>query len=196
MNIPFVTGLIIFTVIWFAARVLICFFRKKLDLKHEAKMLLMYINLAVLFRITLFSLHHDAAGSIQPLIFDPDDIFPLNINFVPLQNMFDFSTTKDMLINIIGNITMFIPTGIILPVIYKKLRSFPRTVLAGGLISLCFEILQLPFCERTSDINDLILNTVGAALGYGVFAFARKIKKESLNKKTEVMIWKDSGIIL
>ncbi len=165
VNIPFVTGLIIFTVIWFAARALICFFRKKLDLKHEAKMLLMYINLAVLFRITFFPLHHDAAGSIQPLIFDPDDIFPLNINFVPLQNMFDFSTTKDMLINIIGNITMFIPTGIILPVIYKKLRSFPRTVLAGGLISLCIEILQLPFCERTSDINDLILNTVGAALG-------------------------------
>ncbi len=54
VNIPFVTGLIIFTVIWFAARALICFFRKKLDLKHEAKMLLMYINLAVLFRITFF----------------------------------------------------------------------------------------------------------------------------------------------
>ena len=179
VEIPFVTGIIIFTVCWFAVRALMCFFRKKLDVKHEAKMLLMYVNLAVLLRITFFPMHHDANGSIQPMIFDPKDIFPLNINLVPLQNLFDFSTTKDMLINIIGNITMFIPTGIILPVIYKKLRSFPRTVLAGGLISLGIEILQLPFCERTSDVNDLILNTSGVVIGYGICALARKIRKRS-----------------
>ena len=93
--------------------------------------------------------------------------------------MFDYSTTKDMLINIIGNVTMFIPTGIILPVIYKKLHSFPRTVLAGGLISLCIEILQLPLSDRTSDINDLILNTSGVVIGYGICALARKIRKRS-----------------
>jgi len=179
VEIPFVTGMIIFTVCWFAARALMCFFRKKLDVKHEAKMLLMYINLAVLFRTTFFPLHHDAYGSIQPLIFDAKDIFPLNVNLVPFQNMFDFATTKDMLINIIGNVTMFIPTGIILPVIYKKLRSFPRTVLAGGFISLGIEILQLPFCERTSDVNDLILNTSGVVIGYGIYALARKIRKRS-----------------
>ena len=139
----------------------------------------MYVNLAVLFRITFFPMHHDANGCIQPMIFDPKDIFSLNINLVPFQNMFDYSTTKDMLINIIGNVTMFIPTGIILPVIYKKLRSFPRTVLAGGLISLGIEILQLPFCERTSDVNDLILNTSGVVIGYGICALARKIRKRS-----------------
>ena len=179
VRIPFVTGLIIFTACWFAARALICFFRKKFDLKHEAKLLLMYVNLAVLFRITFFPMHHDANGSIQPMIFDPKDIFPLNINLVPLQNLFDFSTTKDMLVNIIGNVTMFIPTGIILPVIYKKLRSFPRTVLAGGLISLGIEILQLPFCERTSDVNDLILNTSGVVIGYGIYTMARKIRRKA-----------------
>ena len=179
VRIPFVTGLIIFTACWVTARALICFFRKKFDLKHEAKLLLMYVNLAVLFRITFFPMHHDANGCIQPMIFDPKDIFPLNINLVPLQNLFDFSTTKDMLINIIGNITMFIPTGIILPVIYKKLRSFPRTVLAGGLISLCFEILQLPLSDRTSDINDLILNTCGVMIGYGCYVVVKKARKKT-----------------
>ena len=178
VKIPFVTGLIIFSVCWFAARALICFFRKKFDLKHEAKLLLMYVNLAVLFRITFFPMHHDANGCIQPLIFDTGDIFPLNINLVPFQSMFDFSTTKDMLINIVGNITMFIPTGIILPVIYKKLRSFPRTVLAGGLISLSIEILQLPLCDRTTDINDIILNTTGAAVGYAVYTLVKKARNK------------------
>ena len=178
VRIPFVTGIIIFTIIWFSARVLICILRKKFDFKHETKLLLMYVNLAVLFRITFFPMHHDAQGCIQPLIFDAKDIFPLNINLVPFQNMFDFSTTNDMLINIIGNITMFIPTGIILPVIYKKLRSFPRTVLAGGLISLSIEILQLPLCDRTTDINDIILNTTGAAVGYAVYTLVKKARNK------------------
>lgn len=170
VKIPFTTGLIIFTVIWFAARALICFFRKKFDLKHEVRLLLMYINLAVLFRVTFFPLLHNADGSIQPLIFDPKDIFPLNINLVPLQNLFDYPAISDMLVNLVGNVLMFIPTGIILPVIYKKLRSFAKTAIAGGLISLSIEILQLPLCERTSDVNDLILNTMGVALGYGIYS--------------------------
>ena len=178
VQIPFVTGMIIFTVCWFAVRALICFFRKKFDIKHEAKLLLMYVNLAVLFRLTFFPMSGFGIR-VDPLIFDAKDIFPPSVNLVPFQNMFDYSTTKDMLINIIGNVTMFIPTGIILPVIYKKLRSFPRTVLAGGLISLGIEILQLPFCERTSDVNDLILNTSGVVIGYGICALARKIRKRS-----------------
>ena len=179
VQISFVTSVIIFTITCFAARALICFFRKRFDIKHEALLMLMYINLAVLFRITFCPLYHDGSGSIQPLIFDTGDIFPLNINLVPFQNMFDFSTTKDMLINIVGNITMFIPTGIILPMIYKKLRSFPGTALAGGLISLSIEIIQLPFCERTSDINDLILNTLGVVLGYGIYASARRLARKA-----------------
>lgn len=179
VRITFITGIIVFTVCWFTARALICFFRKRFDIKHEALLILVYINLAVLFRITFFPLYHDESGSIQPLIFDTGDIFPLNINLVPFQNIFDFSTTKDMLINIVGNITMFIPTGIILPMIYKKLRSFPRTTLAGGLISLSIEIIQLPFCERTSDINDLILNTLGVVLGYGIYASARRLARKA-----------------
>ena len=43
-----------------------------------------------------------------------------------------------------------------------------KTVAAGALISLCIEILQLPFPSRASDIDDLILNTLGTAVGYGI----------------------------
>ena len=60
-----------------------------------------------------------------------------------------------------------------------RIPFIPRTVLAGGLISLGIEILQLPFCERTSDVNDLILNTSGVVIGYGICALARKIRKRS-----------------
>ena len=60
-----------------------------------------------------------------------------------------------------------------------RIPFIPRAVFAGGLISLCIEILQLPLSDRTSDINDLILNTSGVVIGYGICALARKIRKRS-----------------
>ena len=39
-------------------------------------------------------------------------------------------------------------------------------ILVGGGISLCIEIIQLPFSVRASDVDDLILNTAGGVLGY------------------------------
>ena len=79
-----------------------------------------------------------------------------------------------MIWNVAGNAAMFIPGGIILPIVYRQLNSFGKTVAAGALISLCIEILQLPFPSRASDIDDLILNTLGTAVGYGIQAALRR----------------------
>ena len=65
----------------------------------------------------------------------------------------------------------------ILPVVYKKLNSFNKVVAAGAFISLCIEILQLPFASRATDIDDLILNTLGVAVGYGIYATAKCLKR-------------------
>jgi glycopeptide antibiotics resistance protein len=72
---------------------------------------------------------------------------------------------------------MLIPTGIVLPAIYKKLNCFWKVVAVGALISLCTEILQLPFPARASDVDDLILNTLGVAVGYGIYAAFRRLKR-------------------
>ena len=80
-------------------------------------------------------------------------------------------------VNVIGNVAMFIPSGIVLPIIYKGLDSFIKVILAGGGISLCIEIIQLPFSVRASDIDDLILNTVGVILGYGIYAWIGNLKR-------------------
>lgn len=41
------------------------------------------------------------------------------------------------------------------------------------MISLCIEILQIPFYARATDVDDLLANTLGAALGYGLLALIR-----------------------
>ena len=92
----------------------------------------------------------------------------------PLVHLFDYDSRRDLLLNAIGNVAMFIPTGIILPILYKELDSFWKTLAAGAMLSLCIEIIQLPFSVRASDVDDLILNTLGVAVGYGIYALAKK----------------------
>ena len=68
-----------------------------------------------------------------------------------------------------------IPSGIVLPILYRNLDSFRKVVLAGAGISLCIELLQLPFRVRASDIDDLILNTLGVIIGYGLYVSVRTL---------------------
>ena len=81
---------------------------------------------------------------------------------------------KEAILNFVGNTTMFIPIGIIFPAVYKELNT-PFKVIAGGVgFSLCVEIFQLPFCDRVTDIDDLLMNTLGYLVGYGVYLGVKK----------------------
>ena len=140
----------------------------------------MYINLAVIIRFTFFPMAK-ADGQVQPLLFDAATVFPFRVNLVPFVNLFDYDNKRDLLLNVIGNVTMFIPSGIVLPILYKRLDTFQKVLFAGGGISLSIEILQLPFRVRATDIDDFILNTAGVILGYGIYAgirYARSAKRK------------------
>ncbi len=99
-----------------------------------------------------------------------------------LVNLLDYASKSDLLLNIIGNFAMFIPTGIMTPLIYPQLKSFKKTLLTGAGISLAIEIIQLPFAVRASDVDDLILNTLGCIAGYGIYALVRLLAKRKAGK--------------
>ena len=65
------------------------------------------------------------------------------------------------------NAVMFAPLGFLLPVLWRKCRKWNVTVLAGFLLSLTIEVLQM-FCFRATDVDDLLMNTLGAGLGYSL----------------------------
>ena len=175
LEISFLTAELIFTLIWIIVRIVVWIRQKRIDWKREAVLLLMYINLAVIIRFVFFP-KALVNSHVQPLVYDPAAVFPFRMNLIPLVHLLDYNNARDIVWNIAGNITMFIPSGIVLPVVYKKLNSFGKVVAAGAFISLCIEILQLPFASRASDIDDLILNTLGVAVGYGIYALIRHLK--------------------
>jgi len=74
----------------------------------------------------------------------------------------------------------------IIPFISKI--SFRKIILAGLFFSIALEILQLivaliaGFTFRFVDINDIIFNTIGIIIGYGLFILFIKIFCSVINK--------------
>ncbi len=66
-----------------------------------------------------------------------------------------------------GNLLLFVPLGVFVSLLWRRARWY-RTVLTGAVVSCLIETAQL-FVGRSTSIDDVILNTVGAALGYGLF---------------------------
>ena len=76
-------------------------------------------------------------------------------------------------INFLGNIILFVPIGFLLPLLFRRMELFILPVFAGLCISLFIEIMQIPQ-SRSSDVDDLWLNTLGAFVGYVCYYFTRK----------------------
>ena len=182
VSISFLTIQLITVGLWLLFRGIACLRKKGIDWKFEALQLIFLINLLVVVRFT-FHPFSKVDGQVQPLIFDIATAWPFRINLVPFVNLLDYDSRRDLLLNIIGNFAMFIPSGIVLPLIYKNLDRFEKVFLAGFFLSLAIEVIQLPFAVRASDVDDLILNTLGCATGYGIVALVRWVGRKCLNRR-------------
>ncbi|HEV2951904.1 MAG TPA: VanZ family protein [Actinomycetota bacterium] len=76
---------------------------------------------------------------------------------------------------LVGNVLAFVPLGIFLPILSPARRSLISVVGAGLAISLALEAVQLGLSlligapYRVADIDDVIINVLGVALGYGLY---------------------------
>ncbi|GGH84251.1 glycopeptide antibiotics resistance protein [Pullulanibacillus pueri] len=94
-----------------------------------------------------------------------------HLNLNPLA-MFHFASFSSFIINNIGNVMLFIPFGFTLSMRLPNQNKW-RIVGIGCLLSMMIEITQLFMPNRCTDIDDVILNTLGTFLGY-LFYFKLK----------------------
>ena len=87
-------------------------------------------------------------------------ILETRVNFTPFQP--DVNTTA---FDYVTNIVMFIPYSLLLYGILQKKLKFTCLAGAGIGLSLAIELLQLITHRGVCDVEDLILNSVGAILG-------------------------------
>ena len=176
IEISYLQMVVAISVIWVIIRAICWAKAKSIEMKRELQLLLVYICIVVVVRFT-FCPFGKVDGKIQPLLFDPEKVFPLWVNFKPFIYLFDYPTMREALLNLIGNIAMFVPLGIVWPAVFKKLDTHGKVMAAGLGVSVTIEVLQLPFFNRASDIDDLILNTLGFAAGYAIYLLTKKTRK-------------------
>jgi glycopeptide antibiotics resistance protein len=85
-------------------------------------------------------------------------------------------------LNLIGNVIGFMPFGFILPLISDRFRKWYMVFLCGFLLTLLVESVQLITGIGIFDVDDMILNTMGALLGYLVYLPAARIGRSIYGK--------------
>ncbi|MFZ1798913.1 MAG: VanZ family protein [Chitinophagaceae bacterium] len=86
--------------------------------------------------------------------------------------------------NLGGNLIGFVPMGILLPLLFKKLRTVFIVVLVVLLVSLGYELVQLCTGLGVFDVDDLILNTAGGLIGCIVHFCAMLIYRQPRTAST------------
>jgi len=179
IQISYTSMVIFISITWILVRAVFAIKNKRISWKRELQLILVYICIIVVARFTFFPFS-EVNGKVQPLILDIAKAFLPRINMLPFVYLFDYPVVRDAMLNIIGNTTMFVPLGIIWPIVYKELNTHKKVIAAGIGFSLCIEILQLPFYDRVTDIDDLILNSLGYLMGYGIYLSVILMRKKKI----------------
>ena len=82
--------------------------------------------------------------------------------------------TAAVVINVAGNVAVFIPLGFALPVLFERIRSFLQVLILSFSISLLAETLQLVLKVGCFDVDDLLMSTIGGCIGYVMYWIFRR----------------------
>jgi len=153
------------------------------------------VYLTVLISVAFFPIPYQEAS--DPLLKGMQE----TNNFIPFNSIIGTVTTAvDVFVvlkQIMGNLIMLLPFGVLLPMVWRKQSSGVKMLCTGLVTSLLIEILQLlisqiiGFQYRSFDIDDLMLNTLGFFIGYQLyskFSPAKWKKYFSMSKDAETNV--------
>lgn len=121
----------------------------------------------------------DDGASYRQLLANNINLIPLltirNYLYVVLRGSND-SLVAHCIINLLGNVLLFIPLGYLLPKLWKKQENFFRFFMTCTFSILAVELIQLFALVGSFDVDDLILNLFGMTLGFIYYHLTKKRK--------------------
>lgn len=103
-------------------------------------------------------------------------------NFVPFHTIkmyIDYAYKLNSVENLAGNILVFVPLGFLLPMLSDECRQFYAVMLNSFAFVVGIEVFQLFSAFGAFDVDDILLNCLGAAIGYGCYRlFCRFCRKK------------------
>ena len=103
------------------------------------------------------------------------EVWKLNSNIIPFLTTYNYITGNEIynldiiLRNTIGNVLIFVPIGFFLIMLVRRLNTIGKVAMVGFTITLVIEISQFFLQVGQFDIDDILLNTLGAILGCTIF---------------------------
>ena len=131
---------------------------------------LLYLLMLLYLAAVIYLLFCRHASSDVPL----GEYARYNTNFIPFFSFYVLYTTPyisyrvlvPFCVNLFGNLALFFPWGVLLPMLDKRLKNAKSFFLLTACVIIAVELLQLVFRVGTCDVEDFILNMLGAAIGY------------------------------
>ena len=131
---------------------------------------LLYLLMLLYLAAVIYLLFCRHASSDVPL----GEYARYNTNFIPFFSFYVLFTTPyisslvlvPFCVNLFGNLALFFPWGVLLPMLDKRLKNAKSFFLLTACVIIAVELLQLVFRVGTCDVEDFILNMLGAAIGY------------------------------
>lgn len=108
-------------------------------------------------------------------------------------NLFPFR--DGISLSMILNVVMFMPLGFLLPLLWKEYQSLVRTAIIGFCFSCGIEFCQL-FNRRVSDVDDLLMNTLGAILGWLIWIVFSRITHLKYGRRNQGFGGKEGAVYL
>ena len=141
---------------------------------------LLLLKILFLSRVSISQLMNGQRGIIR------------SINLVPFQSIMQFisgsaEVKKFAFGNVIGNIVLFVPLGVYLPVFKKDKRILPSLLLVF-LMSLLTEAIQGYFGIGAADIDDIILNCLGGLIGILIYKVFYLIIRDQKKVRSAIAI--------
>uniref|UniRef100_UPI004056158C VanZ family protein n=1 Tax=Acetatifactor sp. TaxID=1872090 RepID=UPI004056158C len=96
--------------------------------------------------------------------------------------------------NVLLNVALFTPLGVLLPLLWKKCRKWYVTIPIGFAASLTIELIQLAISRGICDVDDLFANMLGAAIGFFCVMAVLSLFNEKGHKLKPCLLY--SGIAL
>ena len=135
----------------------------------------LYLVTVIVFAVYLFGVFHfTGAGTVFDAMRCGLDVRPDEINLIP------FSDTDFSLVGYGLNLVLFLPLGFLLPFFCADFCKFRYAALFGFLLSVLVEASQL-LNFRATDVDDLIINTVGAVFGMLLYRFFSCMTKHNFS---------------
>lgn len=137
--------------------------------------LLIVIKL-IIFKYPFAQLKEIAASWEKDVILEGLDTANFTL-FKTIRMYIDYSYKLNSFENLVGNVVVFIPFGFLLPYVMKSGRNFFVMLLNALVFVAGIEIFQLFSAFGAFDVDDILLNCLGAATGYFVYLAVEKIRQ-------------------